>query len=203
MAIYPWEFHPDLQAGRLQLIATVLRDTRRGALTRHDAAAGDTAWSLGCTVYARSTQMLMRAGEDLWAEWFKVIQEPLQFVFGIGEVPVRFYSGDAEDPDPKHMRLCKPEMIQLGLLQEDGASELIWRIAVETDMGSDVERIVLFGSTKDGVTRCFYEIPDDNVVALITPIAPNRTPGNGVELPPAAVKVRKNSLKKDDDKGTV
>ena len=203
MASYPWEFHPDLQAGRLQLIAKVLRDTRRGALAQHDPAAGDTAWSLGCTVYARSTQMLTRVGQELWSDWFEVIQEPLQFVFAIGKVPVRFYSGDAEDPQPKHLRPCQPEMIQLALLQEDAAKDLIWRIAVETDMGSDVERVVLLGKTTDGTTRCFHEIPEDNVVTLITPVAPSSGSGSGVELPPAVVKIRKRSVKKDDDKGTV
>lgn len=147
--------------------------------------------------------MLMRVGQELWSDWFEVIQEPLQFVFAIGAVPVRFYSGDAEDPQPKHIRPCHPEMVQLALLQEDAAKDLIWRIAVETDVGSDVERIVLLGKTADGTTRCFYEIPEDNVVTLIRPVGPNGGSGTGVDLPPAVVKIRKNPMKKDDDKGTV
>lgn len=203
MAKYPWEFHPDLQAGRLQLVAKVLRDTRKGALATHDAAAGDTAWSLGCTVYARSTQMLMRIGQDLWKDWFRVVEEPLQFVFAIGDVPVRFFTGDPEEPGGKHLKLCPPEMIQLGLLQEDGAADLMWRVVVEPDVGSSVARVVLIGMTRDGVERCFYEIPDDRVVALLTPVMPSKEPGSGVELPPATVTLRTNKLKKEDDKGSI
>jgi hypothetical protein len=43
----PWDYHADLASDRLQLVAKLLRDTRRDVLVLHDPGAGDTAWSLG------------------------------------------------------------------------------------------------------------------------------------------------------------
>lgn len=203
MAKYPWDYQSDLEAGRLQLIAKVLRDTRKGALARHDANAGDTSWGLGCAVYDRSCQMLMRAGEAMWQEWFQVVKQPLEFVFAIGNVPVRYYSGDPRDPGGKHIKLCAPEMYQLDMLRREDMLDLIWRIVVDPDIAGDVARIVLVGMTDKGAVECFYEIPTDGVVSFLPPLYPTKGPGPGVTLPPAAVTLRSNRTKKDDEKGTI
>jgi hypothetical protein len=94
-------------------------------------------------------------------------------------------------------------MVQMGLLGEIGGTDYIWRIAVEPDAGGDVVRVVLFAKTRDGVTRCFYEIPDAGMLSFIKPVAPAKPPGPGVMLPPATVTLRTDKLKKEDDKGKI
>lgn len=203
MTKFPWDFQPDLEAGRLQLIAKVLRDTRKGALARHDTVAGDTPWGFGCTVYDRSTQMLMRAGEAMWQDWFRVVKPPLEFVFAIGSVPVRYYSGDPREPGGKHLKLCEPEMYQLDLLHRNDVPALIWRVVVDPDITGNVSRVVVIGSTSTGTIECFYEIPDDGVVSFLPPLDPTKVSGAGVQLPPATVSLRSDRTKKDDDKGNI
>jgi hypothetical protein len=193
----PWDYHADLAHHRLQLVAKLLRDTRRETLALHDPGAGDTAWSLGCRVYARSTEMLVRAAEELWP-WFSIVQSNLEFIFKIGAVPLRFYHGDPDHPEPARFQAVAAEMRQLGLAFGDARSDLVWRIVVETNLAGDAENIALIGSDSEGSVDCSYVIPDlDESVHLFEPRRPDAKPG--VELPPPIVTSRRDARKKDDD----
>lgn len=195
----PWDHHPDLSLDRLQLISKVLIDTRREAVRQHDPAAGDTPWSLGCRVYARSAEMLARAAADLWP-WLTVVSPPLEFIFGVGAVPMRFFHGDADHPDGQHLRIAAAEAWQLELAFGDGRVDLIWRICVETNVAGETVRAVLLGTTPAGDVQCNYAIPPlDGAVTFLTP---RRTAvGPGVELPPPLVTARKDQQRQDDDDG--
>lgn len=204
MAKCPWDYQPDLKPGYLQLVAKVLRDTRNTCLIEHNTAAGDTPWVFGTKVYGRSCEMLMRASEAMWTDWFRVVKPPLEFVFAIGSVPVRYYSGDPRDPGGRHTKLCAPEMYQLDLLHRSDTPDLIWRIVVDPEISGDTARVVLVGMTDDGTIECFYEIPDDGVVVLFQSPDPSKESGPGVTLPPAAATLRTDrKTKKDDDSDSI
>lgn len=199
MSMQPWDYHEDLSLDRLQLIAKVLADTRRDTIMQHDPTAGDTGWSLGCRIYARSAEMLTRAGETMWP-WFKVINPPLEFIFSLGNVPLRFFHGDANHPGGHHLKVTEIEARQANFAFGDGGIDLIWRIAVETNAAGETERVALIGSTPSGNIECCYVIPALNEsVTFIEPLTPQS--GRGITLPPAAVTPRRDQHAQDEDEG--
>jgi hypothetical protein len=200
MSKQPWDYHDDLSLDRLQLLAKVLRDTRRDAVALHDPAAGDTSWSLGCRVYARSTEMLSRTADDLWP-WLVVVQSSLEFVFKIGAVPLRFFHGDASRPDAQHLKVAEVEARQLGFAFGDASADLVWRIVVETNAAGEAEDIVLIGSTSERDVECQFVIPRlDDSVSFLEPLKPEG--GGGVELPSPIITPRRNRQAKDEDGGS-
>lgn len=199
----PWDYHADLSADRLQLVAKILRDVRRDALALHDPAAGDTSWSLGCRVYARSTEMLVRASTLLWP-WLKIVQANLEFIFQVGLVPLRFFHGDSTRPELGRLRAVGLEVKQLEFAFGDAKGDLVWRLIVETNIAGEAGDIVLIGSNPEGQIACNYPIPalDDGVHLF----GPRRAAGKpGVELPPPIVRARPKPKPKpkDDDAGRV
>lgn len=194
----PWDFHEDLTFERLQLVAKLLRDTRRDTLMLHDPTAGDTAWSLGCRVYARSTEMLLRAAQQ-WP-WISIIQSNLEFIFQIGTVPLRFFHGDAERPALSRLHAVEAEVRQLRFAFGKTRTDLVWRIVVETNIAGEVEDIVLIGSNAEGEVGCTYVIPPLDL-RLFEPRRPQVQ--SGIELPPPVVTSRRGVVKKSDNDQSV
>src|SRR5277367_815151 len=93
----PWLYYPSLTKERLVAVATLMRAARDGAVLLHDPEAGDTRWSLGCRIYDRIRGQIRKA--RLAMLWLSVIPEshPLRFTFTIGDLPLKFYKGEAED----------------------------------------------------------------------------------------------------------
>lgn len=186
---FPWEFHPGLTLDRLQLIAIELRATRRATIALHDPAGGDTPWSLGCRAFARSaTKLTRRAGRD-WP-WLKILHVPQEFVFAVGDVPMRFFRGDSECLDPRQRRVADSEYVQLRLTLGNDEPVLIWRFLMETSPIGEAGDIVLLGSTPEGAIECRYVIPESN--QSVTPFDPSPPPvAVSTELPAPVVKPRK------------
>ena len=189
----PWDFHSDLSPDRLQLLAKVLRDIRKDTLVLHDPAGGDTSWSLGCRIYARSTTMLARAADQLWP-WLKIVQGNLEFIFQVGAVPLRFFHGDSDRPDVGHLRAVEAETKQLEFAFGGGRGDLVWRLVVETDIAGQADDIVLIGSNSKGEVGCTYPIPRlEDSVSIFEPRRP--IANAGVELPPPVVTSRRKAQK--------
>jgi hypothetical protein len=186
----------------MQLIAKILRDTRNNALKEYKPNDGDGRWSLGCRIYERTANMISAAAEDGLLPWLTVIEPPLEFVFGVGDVPVRFYKGDADAAPGNHLKCAISEQMALGLVFKDSKVHLIWRFVVETNDAGEAETIYLLGLTNAGVVECKYEVPPDDTIVFMTP--PPRTGGKPpqTQLPPAGVRSRKpppEERKEDDD----
>jgi hypothetical protein len=198
----PWEFHEDLSRDRLQLVANILRDTRNSTLAEFNPTAGDGAWSLGCRIYERSAYKVTEAAREL-LPWLKIIEPPLRFIFSIGEVPVRFYRGDADAAPGDHLKVALAEQLQLQLAFNDARVDLIWRFVVETNIAGEADSIILIGRTKAGEVGCRYEVPPlDGSVVFLTSSRPVGRP-SATQLPPTGVRSRKPSPKeqKEDDDG--
>jgi hypothetical protein len=198
MSKKPWEFHGDLSSDRLPLVAKVLTDVRNETVLQHDPASGDTSWSLGCRVYARTAELLTRAAGTLFP-WMRVINPPLEFIFCIGDVPVRFFHGDADHLAAHHLRIAAMENHQLDFAFGDNRIDLVWRIVVESDAAGLTDKTVLIGSSHVGEVQCDYEIPPlSDTVAFLDPLKSTTRPG--IELPAPVVSARRDGdLKKQDD----
>lgn len=195
MSKQPWEFHADLSLDRLQLIALVLTDTRKRTILQHDPAAGDGNWSLGCRIYERSCEMLTRAAHRLWP-WLRVVQGPLQFIFAVGDVPMRFFHGDADSPDLHRLYPVESEWRQLNMAFGDARVDLVWRMVVESNETGDMVRVLVIGATPHGRGECRFEVPQlSDSVTLWDPLTTNV--GSGVDLPAPAITPKHDVKGKD------
>jgi hypothetical protein len=172
----PWVAYPPLTQIRLSTIATLLRDVRQETVDKHESTDGDSEWSLGCRVYSRSCFAITQAAANY--DWLRILneREVLRFTFAIGNTPLRFYKGNADDPPGKYMETTFAELNQQQLtLEIDGISlrNVVLRLAVETDEARLASRVILVEMNESGSITNTYEIPFDvegsNVVPLMVP----------------------------------
>jgi hypothetical protein len=125
----------------------------------------------------------------------------LEFVFTVGDVPMRFCRDDPDDPGAQHLRVTDVEAEQQELAFGDNAVDLIWRIVVEANPAGETETVAVIGATRSGNVKCKYIVPelDGGVVFLDSPIRPRTGPG--VQLPEPVVKPRTSAKKRDDEPG--
>ena len=201
----PWEIHPALTEERLRVVAGIIRDVRLGALALYDPAAGDLPWSHGCVVYARTLKALERAAlrED-YRGWLHVVErQGLHFVFGIGGIPVRVYSGDPERLPDRTLRRRAAEVDQMAFAFElfPGAppavnaavlEDCFLRLAVELTPTLAVWRISLVLADDAGRVHAQWEVPLDGEAGVLA-FDPRETRTPGVALPPPAIGERRTA----------
>jgi hypothetical protein len=172
----PWVAYPPLTQIRLSTIATLLRDVRQETVDKHESTDGDSEWSLGCRIYSRSCFAITQAAANY--DWLRILneREVLRFTFAIGNTPLRFYKGNADDPPGKYMETTFAELNQQQLtLEIDGISlrNVVLRLAIETDAARLASRVILVEMNESGSITNTYEIPFDaegsNVVPLVVP----------------------------------
>lgn len=184
----PWDLHPALTAERLIIAARLLVRGREDALAQADYWAGDDSWSIGCRAYSFSRHQLQRAAQAGRFPWLGVMDATHHFVFMIEGVPVRFFRGEAEEPNKRTLRQRQVESDQLSLAfgsaDHDG---LMFRLALETDSSGRVSRVVFLALRgEEGATRCFWPVPYAEAAAPAEE-APKRrhaTPGLQLALLP-------------------
>ena len=172
----PWVAYPPLTQLRLSTIATLLRDVRQKTVDKHESTDGDSEWSLGCRIYSRSCFAITQAAANY--DWLRILneREVLRFTFAIGNTPLRFYKGNADDPPGKYMETTFAELNQQQLtLEIDGISlrNVVLRLAIETDAARLASRVILLEMDESGSITNTYEIPfnaeGSNVVPLVVP----------------------------------
>lgn len=160
--MHPWDLHGALQAERLTVVARLLANARRDAVSHATWALGDDAWSIGCRAYAFAKNRISRVAEANNHSWLKVLDHSNHFVFLIDGVPVRFYRGSADEPTERTLKQQQIEAKQLSLVfgGDEGADGLAFRLAVETDERGHATRVVFLALRGEaGRTECAWEIP--------------------------------------------
>lgn len=188
LAKTPWDLHHDLTRDRLVAVAQLLRQGRNDALDRYDPGVGDDSWTLGCRAFQFARFRIIEAFTEAKYPWLSVHDMSRQFVFKIGNVPVRFYHGGADDPTTRTLRQSYPELRQLTLTfpEESEARYCAYRFAVETDVEGFITTIK-FVALLGEVPLMTWDIPLD---AIVMPLhAVDGTRAQGVELPPPTVRV--------------
>jgi hypothetical protein len=194
----PWEHHSDLQRERLIEVGRLIHQGRNDALDRQDARVGSIPWTVGCEAFAFGMHQISEAAPDL--DWLEVIQPGMQFVFRIGEVPVRFYKGAPDEPNKRTLRQTYSELNQLSLfgLDEITSSERIYRFAIETDFDGAVAAISFV--VLDGETPVLtWNVPLDEPVVRIAPL--DVPDAKGVDLPKPSVIAPELDQKKKGETG--
>ncbi|UVW30600.1 hypothetical protein [Massilia sp. H6] len=186
----PSNVHPDLTDERLQALATFFANTRSSVASLHDPFAGDDAWALGCRSFARWRNLLVGKIQSGEWPWFKVLDPSMHFIFGIGDVPVRFYRGTVKRPPSRTLAQSAQELTQLSLafpMDKAQHRELYWRFAIETDFLGEPSKVVFAALAKeDGAAIYHWEIQFEKVDVDVKLDVRDE---DMIELPPPAVVV--------------
>lgn len=144
---YPWEYHSDLTEDRIVAVARMIVDGRQAAVELFDEENGDNGWTLGCRAFQFGRARILRAVDEGAYDWLGVVDRSLQLIFTIGEVPLRIYRGEADEPTDRTMRQSLPELRQLGFSfgDCDEGRELAYRLAIETDVDGSVISVKFVG----------------------------------------------------------
>lgn len=191
----PWEHHPDLQRDRLIEIGRLIQQGRVDALDRQDLNVGSTPWTVGCEAFAFGTHRISEAA--LLHNWLDILQPGMQFVFSIGEVPVRFYKGAPDEPNKRTLRQTYSELHQLSLfgLDEIVSPDLLYRFAVETDFDGTVAAISFVVLDGEAAVLTWNVPLDEPVVRIARLDIPD---AEGVTLPkPSVIAPDQDQGKKD------
>jgi hypothetical protein len=184
----PWELHPDLTEERLVKTAKLIARGRDDALARFDPSVGDDGWTLGCRAFQFARFRILEAAETSVFPWLSILDSSKQLIFKIGEVPVRFYHGRADDPSDRTLRQSFPELHQLAFsfYQESEGRDLAFRFAIDTDSDHEITSIKFVGLRGEApVLR--WEVP--LAASAARPYAVHPTAAEGVELPAPTVTV--------------
>jgi hypothetical protein len=177
-------------------VARLIVRGRNDALDRFDPSLGDDGWTLGCRAFQFGRFRVLEAIESGDHPWLTALDRTKQLVFKIGEVPVRFYRGPADEPNQRTLRQSFPELQQLafGFASEAEGRDLAFRFAVETDFDGSITSVKFVGLRGEMPVLC-WDIP------LTAPPARfylfDTKPAEGVELPPPTVRVP--GRQKDDN----
>jgi hypothetical protein len=190
---FPWEYHPDLTEERIVEVARLIVDGRQTAVELFDEEAGDDSWTLGCRAFQFGRARILRAVDNCTHAWLDAIDRSLRLTFTIGEVPVRIYRGEAEEPTDRTMRQSLNELRQLGFSfdERDEGRELAYRYAIETDIDGSVLAVKFVGLR--GETAILnWDVPVE--VGAMTG-AVGRAASASVELEAPSIGVRERTTK--------
>jgi hypothetical protein len=170
----PWERNSAFTAERLSQIATALRDARDNALDSYEPLKGETAWSLGCCQYDRSTFTIREMAKSN-PTWLNLVPEvaTLRCTFAIEGMPIRFYHQTADDPPAKYTASTDGEDRQFQMLFEvDGVPfrKTLYRLAIKNYATQRVESIVLLEFDDSGACVNEYTIPFGLAPSKVLPI---------------------------------
>jgi len=198
---YPWDYHPDLTEDRLKAVAAMLVDGRHAALERYDEEAGDNGWTHGCRAFQFCRHRVLRAIDSGNHAWLTAIDRTLQLIFKIGEVPVRIYKGDADEPTDRTLRQSFGELRQLEMLfpEHDEGRDLAYRFAVETDIDGSVLAVKFVGLRGESPVL-MWDVPLDGVSVFAGTVG--RAATESVELAPPSVGLRTDRDSAADSAGT-
>ena len=187
--IFPWDYHSDLTEERLKIVAAMLVDGRHAALERFDEEAGDNGWTHGCRAFQFCRHRILRAIDAETYGWLTAIDRTLQLIFKIGEVPVRIYKGDADEPTDRTLRQTFGELRQLEMLFPEHAEgrDLAYRFAVETDVDGSVLAVKFVGLRGESAVL-IWDVPLDELDAFAGTVG--REASESVELAPPSVGLR-------------
>jgi hypothetical protein len=179
----PFADYPELKDEYLSTVADIIRQARKGALERYDAAHGDDSWSHGVRAFAWSKFALtQKTKEYSWLTSLDAVPR-LRATFAICGRPFRFYRGLPDEPPSRYLSRTFAEIRQFQLvLKLDGASSIdkILRIAVETNAEGETTNITLVEVDKRGRVTNSYLIP---VAVAKTNVIPAQAPAVDVQAP--------------------
>ncbi|BDY51391.1 TPA: hypothetical protein LAN07_004889 [Escherichia coli] len=94
---FPWEFFPELTEERLTIIAEELLRIQDITHELLSSPYDDNYTRGGCT-FGRQRQALLQMCVRKTYDWLRLLNPGMDLTFSIGNVPIRFFTDDADNP---------------------------------------------------------------------------------------------------------
>jgi hypothetical protein len=201
----PWELNSALLPERLQLLAIAAQQARDGVIDLRDDR--DDAWCCCCRAYTWTRAAFAAVQQAGGASWMRTKSSGLAFTFYVGNVPMKFYRGKADQPKTSSLRSGVREMLaqsRLDFLEEEiqgeGEAGWFWLMAIDTDVDGRVLDVVVFQANANKEVRYPWPVPLDGRVVSLSTVSDVRR--EGVDLEPAEIGIAGDEAAAvgDDDK---
>lgn len=186
----PWEISPALLPDRLQALAVAAQQARDGVIDLRDDR--DDAWCCCCRAYTWTRAAFGAVQRGVGASWMRTRSSGLAFTFYVGNVPMKFYRGKAEQPKTSSLRSGVREMLaqsRLDFLEEEiqgeGNAGWFWLMAIDTDVDGRVLDVVVFQANANRDIRNEWSVPLDGRVVAVSTVSDVRR--DGVDQEPADI----------------
>jgi len=198
----PSQIHPDLRMDRLTTLKQLIEKQLEDIVDKCEEDRGDNPWSNGCRAYAWICKAIRNASHTNpdCSQWLKVLEDSgLYFTFMIGNVPIKFYTGDIENLPTKITKNSGVEKsVRQGafpfIINDD--SDFLFRIIIDKNHEGLLKNVSLV--QVDSYCNCIdawnISDQDSNIIPLKS---------DSVELPKAKTTIRKSVKKeaKGDNRG--
>lgn len=222
MEVLPADLQPELTRERLAFVASLFTRARQRAFDQHNPYWGGDKWCLGTVAYSFSRFLIRTRAHDRDSarlereiinhggsaemieldqpvSWLGIINPGMKFIFSIGGIPIRFYSGDPAAVKANVAHSSNEEQLALALVygsteHSPDYTDGIWRIALNVSMiGDELEGIYLVhASDLTGEIYHSWMLETDAQVGAIVCL-PDEVPA-AVDVPPAIVTRRSEAI---------
>jgi hypothetical protein len=151
----PWDIEPSLTEERLRLLAEFLMTIGMECFLLHDTKAGDGGWALGCRTFQRvCNRLIEKSASQAWP-WLRARRQrsDLEFSLMVGSVLLRYFRGDADNPNQIQLIRAEENLKAFGFLMDDPDNAFSWFIIVERDPAGRPLRVVVEQANSNGETR--------------------------------------------------
>jgi hypothetical protein len=191
--LVPWDVSPELQRERLILLAQEVARARDRIADLHEPENGDDPWSFGCRAYSRTCHGLQRLEESNKYPWLRTTRRGLSFTLFVDGVPLKFYRGDADQPNSRTLKsgldeTLRAKQARLPFYDQEIAPETdgwSWLMAIDTDADGRTLQVNFLQANRNGETKNIFAAGESiGVLASVDDIRPE-----GVEQEPATIGV--------------
>lgn len=158
----PSELHACLTNERIDRIGNLIARTRQENLAFADDR--DNGWSLGCRAYIWCCKEIQQLAGN--ADWLRIIDPSLKFIFAIENINISMYKGTPSKPKKNIQSRAQsyPELRQISLLNNIAIpSRLCWAYAVETDSDGELTNIEFIGVSESGDVIASRRVPINSI----------------------------------------
>ena len=178
-------------------------------ITRIKTNWKDYKWSHGCRAREWVRQAFRDSVDVSEYEFLSILEDKgMTFVFGINEIPIKFFKDDANNPSQRVRKSSVSEDQKIPLFEfygieapeyvtESVTEDIMWIFIVELNDDSEVIKIVFLGLDNYEKTLCYYNVPLQECVAKIHDT--DYREEEGIELPPAPASAYKKEEKSLDE----
>jgi len=159
----PWEFHQQLSAERLAIIAENLLKVLDATHEQLSTPLDDN-YTRGTCTFGRQRQSLIQLCMEGGQEWLTLVNPGMDLTFSIDTIPIRFFADD-----PEHPR--KPGFFRRNSVDQLWAPEVtiptLWRFVVEKpEFEGEGAQIHLVGYNPMGEVLSKWTYGEDKIAVL-------------------------------------
>lgn len=180
---HPSEFHPELTNDYIEPICNLLLDIHSYTIQELTSEYDDN-YTRGTTVFGRFRNAILKLSKK--HNWLILVKTGMDITFKIGDVPIRFFCDDSDNPKKKNVFKLDDE--EMGLFSYSQSEPIFWRVMIEKSDGLNETQAVFAGYNFH--RKKISEIRFNSKLSLLSSV--DKEEPCSVEIPPLSISLREN-----------